>query len=182
MTGEAGEANVYVAGDSGKMYYSFENGREGTWEDVTPGGGSNINAVDFYGDRSGHIVDGNKSVFHTTDGETWNKIGIADANVNLYGVDSDGADDVRVAGGGSSIYDWNGGEWTRADTGDADLRDVTVTDDDSAALAVGGGGAAFERADGKWRATTTPTGANLKAVVRGSTDIAVGASGTILER
>ena len=43
---------------------------------------------------------------------------------------------------------------------------------------VTGGGAAFELDGGKWRATT-PTGANLKAVVRGPTDIAVGASGTI---
>ena len=182
VTGRADEAEVYVAGDSGAIYYSFENGETGSWNNVTPGSGSNINAIDFHGDGKGHAVDGNQTVFSTGDGVTWDKLGIEDADYNFYGVDSDGADDVRVAGGGSSIYDWNGGEWTRADTGDADLRDVTVTDDDSAGLAVGGGGAAFERADGKWRATTTPTGANLKAIVRGSTDIAVGASGTILER
>ncbi|MFB6157784.1 MAG: hypothetical protein ABEJ34_08085, partial [Haloferacaceae archaeon] len=48
VTGAADEANVCVAGDSGKMYYSFEDGETGTWDYVTPGSGSNINAVDFY--------------------------------------------------------------------------------------------------------------------------------------
>ena len=91
VTGEAGEANVYVAGGSGKMYYSFENGASQTWDDVTPGSGSNINAVDFFDDRKGHIVDGNKTVFRTDDGETWDRIGLADANVNFYGVDSAGS-------------------------------------------------------------------------------------------
>ncbi len=65
VTGESGDANVYVAGDSGKMYFSFENGEEGTWEYVTPGSGSNINAVAFFDARREHIVDGNKTVFET---------------------------------------------------------------------------------------------------------------------
>lgn len=182
VTGQAGEANVYVAGDSGKMYYSFENGETGSWDDVTPGSGSNINAVDFFDDRKGHIVDGNKTVFYTEDGASWNELGIADANVNFYGVDSDGFDDVWVSGGGGMIYRWDGGEWTPTDTGDASLRDVEVTDDDSAGYTVGGGGAVYELADAEWTRNETPSGANLQAVVRGDPDIAVGASGTILER
>jgi hypothetical protein len=182
VTGEAGEANVYVAGDSGKMYYSFENGEEGTWEYVTPGSGSNINAVDFYDDKKGHIVDGNKSVFHTQDGATWDKIGLADANVNFYGVDSDGAEDVWVSGGGGMIFHWDGVEWTPADTGDAGLRDIEVTDDDSDGLTVGGGGKVYDLSSGRWTQEATPTGENLKAVVRGSPDIAVGAGGAITER
>jgi len=180
VTGRADEADVYVAGDSGSIYYSVENGETGSWDYVTPGSGSNINAIDFYGDGKGHAVDGNQTVFVTGDGVTWDRLGIADANYNFYGLDSDGADAVHVSGGGGSIYDWNGSEWRRASTGDADLRDVTVDGGDG--LAVGGGGAAFEFDGGTWRATTTPTGANLKAVVRGDTDIAVGASGTILEK
>jgi len=195
VTGRAGEANVYVAGDSGKMYYSFDNGE--TFDDVTPGSGSNINAVDFYDDRKGHIVDGNKSAFHTQDGATWNKIGLADANVNFYGVvsrgatarqtesddvDSDGADDVWVAGGGGMLFQWNGSRWIPTDTGDAGLRDIEVTDADDAGLAVGGGGAVYDLTADRWSQQATPTGSNLTAVVRGSPDIAVGAGGTILER
>jgi hypothetical protein len=182
VTGDAGSANVYVAGDSGKMYYSFENGATGTWEYVTPGSGSAINAVDFYDDRTGHIVDGNKSVFATGDGSTWSKLGIENANHNFYGVDSDGADDVWVSGGGGIIYHWTGSQWVPEDTGDAGLRDIEVTDDDAAGLTVGGGGAVYGLADDAWRQQSTPTGQNLKAVVRGDVDIAVGAAGTIIER
>jgi len=181
-TGVAGDANVYIAGDSGKMYFSFENGAEGTWEYVTPGSGSTINAVDFFGARTGHIVDGNKTVFETDDGETWNKIGLADANVNFYGVDADGGDDVWVAGGGGMIFYWNGTEWTSTDTGDAGLQDIEVTGDDSDGLAVGGGGKVYDLSDSAWTQQATPTGENLQAVVRGTPDIAVGAGGTVIER
>jgi len=181
VTGTAGEANVYVAGDSGKLYYSFENGEQGTWEYVTPGSGSNINAVDFYDDRKGHVVDGNKSVFHTQDGATWDKVGLADANVNFYGVDSDGADDVWICGGGGMIFHYDGSQWTPADTGDAGLRDIEVTGGDGDGLTAGGGGKVYDLSDGKWIQEATPTGQNLTAVVRGDPAIAVGAGGTILE-
>jgi len=181
-TGEGGEASVYIAGDSGKMYYSFENGKEGTWEYVTPGSGSNINAVDFFDGRDGHIVDGNKTVFETADGETWSKIGLADANVNFYGVDADGPADVWVSGGGGMIFHWNGSEWIPEDTGDASLRDIDVATDDSAGLAVGSGGKVYALSDGMWTRQATPTGENLRAVVRGAPSVAVGASGVVLER
>jgi len=181
VTGEAGEANVYVAGDSGKMYYSFENGASETWDYVTPGSGSNINAVDFYDDRKGHIVDGNKTVFATDDGSTWDRIGLANANVNFYGVDSDGADDVWVSAGGGMIFHWNGSRWIPEDTGDAGLCDIEITDDDSAGLTVGGGGAIYGL-DAEWRQQSTPTGQNLKAVLRSEVEIAVGAAGTIIEK
>ncbi|WP_225335030.1 WD40/YVTN/BNR-like repeat-containing protein [Halomicrobium urmianum] len=181
VTGEAGEADVYVAGDSGKLYYSFENGTEGTWEYVTPASGSAINAVDFYDDRKGHVVDGNQTVLHTRDGATWDEIGLSDANYNLYGVDSDGADDVWVSGGGGSIYRWDGSQWRREDNGDPGLRDVEVEGGDG--LTVGSGGSVFDRDAGDgWAREQTPTGANLKAVVRGDTDVAVGAGGAIIER
>jgi len=181
VTGQAGEANVYVAGDSGKVYYSFENGATQTWDYVTPGSGSAINAIDFYDDRKGHIVDGNKSVFVTADGSTWDKIGLADANVNFYGVDSDGPDDVWVSGGGGMLFHYDGSGWTPYDTGDATLRDIEVTDADDAGYTVGGGGKVYAL-DEEWTPEETPTGQNLKAVVRGSPEIAVGAGGTILER
>ena len=179
-TGNAGDANVYVAGDSGSIYYSFGNGETGTWDGVTPGSGSNVNALSFYDDRAGHAVDGNTTVFEAADGSTWEKRGIADANSDFYGVDSDGSDDVWVSGGGGTIHRWNGAEWTRADTGDAGLRDIEV--DGGEGLTVGGGGAVFRLADGRWTAMETPTGGNLKAVALGGPDIAVGAGGVVIER
>jgi len=179
VTGEAGEADVYVAGDSGKMYYSSENGETGSWDSTTPGSGAAINAVDFFDDRSGHIVDDNTTVFYTRDGATWDKLGIADANHNFYAVDADGYDDVWVAGGGGTIHHWNGSEWRPADTGDATLRDIEVEVD--SAVTVGGGGKTYAYDGTEWAAHSTPTGENLKAALRGDTTVAVGASGTILE-
>lgn len=181
VTGPAGEANVYVAGDSGKIYSSFENGATGTWTYTTPGSGAAVNAIDFHGPRSGHAVDGNKTVFATHDGGTYDRIGLADANVNFYGVDSDAPDDVWVSGGGGMVFHWNGSQWTPTDLGDAGLRDIEVTAGDARGYTVGGGGKVFAK-DGAWSQQATPTGQNLKAVVRGPVDLAVGAGGSVVER
>ncbi|SDZ97086.1 Uncharacterized protein SAMN04488065_1486 [Haloplanus vescus] len=181
VTGEAGSANVYVAGDSGAIYYSFENGASGTWDSVTPGSGSNINAIDFYGPRSGYAVDGNTTVFSTSDGSTWEARGIEDADSDFYGVDADGEDEVTIVGGNGTVYRWSEGAWVRSDTGDASLRDVEVTGETG--VTVGDGGAMFRRDAEGWTAATAPTGTNLRAVVDADgLEVAVGDGGTVIER
>lgn len=184
VTGKADEAKVYVAGDSGQIYYSFEDGETGTWDSVTLGSGSNINAIDFFDNTYGHAVDGNKTVFATRDGTTYDKLGIEDADNNFYGVDSDAFNDVTVSGGGGTIWNWNGSEWRREDTGDVSLRGVEVSV--TAGLTVGGGGVVFRRSDNGWSQEQTPVGDNLKGVLWGANfdyprDIAVGAGGTVIE-
>ena len=185
VAGPAGDANVYVAGDSGSVYYSFENGASGTWNDVAVGQGAAIEAIDFHGGRAGHLVNGNAKVFYTEDGTTWNRTGIADADVSLYGVDSDGKEDVWVAAGSGVVYRYrpdDGGtpKWFRTSVSEPALRDIEV--ESGAGYTVGDAGAVFERADGSWSRDETPTEQGLEAVVRtDSNDVAVGASGTILE-
>ncbi|MGZ0746062.1 hypothetical protein [Haloparvum sp. AD34] len=180
VTGEAGDANVYVAGDSGKIYYSFENGDAGTWDYVTPGSGSAIKAVDFHGPKSGHAIDTNGKVFATDDGVTWNAIGVEDANVTFYGVDSDAADDVTVSGGNGSLLDYADSQWTVDQLGDKTFTDVEVSGNDG--IAVGSSGTVHEIVDGVRASLDTPTGENLNAVLRDGTDVAVGASGIVIEK
>ncbi|WP_339104384.1 hypothetical protein [Haloterrigena salinisoli] len=199
VTGPAGDADVYVADDSGSIHYSFQNGEEGTWEYVVPGSGSGLKAIEFFDDRAGHAIDTNGRVFATDDGVTWNPIGIEDADATFYGLDSDAADDVTVSGGNASIFEYDGssasdasgtssdegtesdgGQWVPESLGDADLVDVE-TDGDTG-YTVGSGGVIFELSGGEWTLNQTPVGENLQAVADGSVAIAVGSGGTVLER
>lgn len=175
VAGPAGDANVYVAGDSGKVYNSFENGATGTWNEVTPGSGAAIRAIDVHGPRAGHLIDGNQKVFVTDDGGTWNRIGVEDADYGFYGVTSAAADTVRVVGSGGTVLDYVDADWVRTDAGDAQLQAIADT-----TLAVGEGGVVVREDDGVWATESTPTGANLRDAVLGP-DIAVGDSGVLLE-
>jgi hypothetical protein len=185
VTGNADEANVYVAGDSGQVYYSFENGATGTWNSVSVGQGAAIQAIDFHGVRAGHLVNGNANVFATDDGTTWNRIGIADADVSLYGVDSNASDEVWVAAGSGVVYtyatDGDGTPaWHRTKVGEPGQRDIEMSDGDG--YSVGTAGSVFELSNGLWNNDETPTEQGLEGVVdQSDNDIAVGASGTIIE-
>jgi photosystem II stability/assembly factor-like uncharacterized protein len=185
VTGPADSANVYVTGASGQVYHSFENGASGTWNDTTPGNGSALRAVDFHAARSGRLVDANQTVFNTTDGGTWTSTGIENADVSLYGVDSDASDDVWGAAGSGTVFQWNGSEWTSTVIGEASLRDIEVASEDQSGYAVGGGASVFAYDGTEWTSEETPTTENLRSIVLSTSStpaIAVGAGGTILEK
>lgn len=84
VTGEAGDANVYVVDSSGRVHYNFENGAEGSWNHVKPGTGAELKAVDFYAERSGYVVDDDGAIYTTDDGETWTAA-LTNTSVTLYG-------------------------------------------------------------------------------------------------
>jgi hypothetical protein len=174
VTGPAGEANVYTATDSGLIFYSFEDGEPGTWDYVTAGSGSSIQAIDCHAPKACHAVDTNGKVFVTDDGVTWDAIGIPDANVNFYGVDSNAPEDVYVAGGNGQVFHYDGAQWTPYDLGDRDLQAIEV--DDGKGYAVGASGLVVHY-DGDWHRETTETEQSLHGV---TLEHAVGASGTAL--
>ena len=185
VTGPSGSANVYITGASGQVYHSFENGASGTWNATTPGSGSGLRAVDFHADRSGRLVDANQTVFGTTDGSTWTQNGISNADVSLYGVDSDASDDVWGAAGSGTVFQWDGTEWTSTVVGEASLRDIEVASDNQSGYAVGGGASVFAYDGTEWTSEETPTTENLRSIVLRTSStpaIAVGAGGTILEK
>jgi len=185
VTQQSDTANIYIAGDSGQMYYNFNAGAEGKWESATPGNGSAINAVGFFNARKGHIVDENQSVFYTQDGSTWSDAGIADANIQFYGIDSESSDDAWVSGGNGMIYHWNGSEWISTSVAEATLNDIVIGAEGQSGYTVGGSSTIISYNGSSWSSQETPTTENLNAIVQGSEttpDIAVGAGGTILER
>jgi photosystem II stability/assembly factor-like uncharacterized protein len=181
VTGSSGGATVHIVGASGQVFVSTDDGA--TWNASTPGNGSELRAVDTYGAQSGHLVDANQSVFETTDNwSTRSKTGIADADVGFYGVDGDASDDVWVAGGGGTVFRWDGSMWSTTDVGEPDLADIEVAGDDQSGYAVGSSGAVFAYDGSAWSRQETPVSQNLTAIVQGDPAIAVGASGTVLER
>lgn len=189
VTGLAGDANVYVTDDSGYVTYSFDNGE--TWSYTTPGSGSTIPAIGMHSDTDGHCSDTNQSVF-ADDGENWSKIGVDDRDENFYGLDSNADDNVWVCGNEGLVLEYDG-SWSADSLGNVTLRDIQVTADRTSGLTVGSGGRVFRRS-GDWVEANTPTEENLKGVVRGdpdaldfdpavddTPDVAVGASGTVIE-
>jgi len=189
VKGDAGEANVYAATASGHLYYNFDNGKQGKWQELTPGSGSNINGASFYGPKEGQIVDGNQEAFRTDDGETYDKFGVPDADETLFDVDAHAKDDTWVAASGGVVYRYNGVQWKRSNLGtDSNMKAIDIERDNSVGYVVGNGGVVFRLTDASklnWQQESTPVGDNLKGV-RSDEDsslvVAVGASGTILER
>jgi len=178
VTGPAGDANVYIGGDAGEIYYTFDNGN--SWSETTPGSGAGINAVDFHGPRSGHAIDGNQTVLETTDGTNYQSVGIDSADGNFFGLDSNSADDVWVVTDNGRVYHNDGSEWTSESISDMSLYDIDI--EGGSGVAVGDDGNAFDLVDGSWSQTTTSDSQTLAASALGAPNVAVGADGTILER
>ena len=188
--GASDEAFIYIATDSGHWLYNFDDGAEGKWNDVTPGSGSNINGASMYGTRMGHIVDGNADSFMTTDGTSFNKIGIPDADSTPYDVDSNGETAVWVSGDSGFVYRYDGANWNSTKvppTADATLTVISIRSDNNDGYTAGASGKVFRLVEGSgagtWKEEETPTQSNLKDLAFNShTAVAVGASGTIIEK
>lgn len=188
VTGDCSAATVYIADESGQVHRSADAGD--SWEVVTLGTGSTIPALNFHEDGAGHAVDTNQATFSTADGQTWEQIGIEDCDVTLYGLDSNRSEHVWICGGGGQTIKYDG-SWSVQSLGDVRLRDIEVAPDGTTGLTVGGSGRIFRLSE-QWTEETTPCEQNLHAVTRATTaavtdrditpDIAVGASGEILER
>lgn len=177
VTGEAGEANVYVADASGMISYSFENGQSGEWNSVQIGQGYALPGIDFHEARAGHVVNTNGNAFATDDGTAYERIGVADSNGSFYGVDSDGQEDVRVAASGGVVFHYDGA-WRKTVLGDLRLRDIEM--DGRGGYTVGRSGRVFEYRGDNWSEETTETGQNLRAIATGRPNVAVGDSSTVI--
>lgn len=155
------------------------------WEEVTkPGGGASMKGMGQYGKKKFLACDTNAKVYQSTDGgSTWNEIGISGGSVGLYDVAGPSKKDLNVAGGSGKIFHYDGNRWTALSVGSNTIKGVDRLSEDG--LAAGASGYVFRRqAIGTWEKRATPTGNNLLDAIIGDTepDIAVGSSGTIVEK
>lgn len=182
VTDEAGAATVHLGDGSGQVHESTDGGE--TWTYTTPGEGASIPALDHHAAGAGHAADTNQTVYAVTDGE-WRRMGVEDRDEEFLGVASNAPEDAWVVGSEGVVLRYDGA-WRAESLGDVTLRGVDV---DGTGYVVGSGGE-IHAYDGDWSEQETPTDENLHAVERGAgavgsrgdVAVAVGASGTVLER
>ena len=181
--GTAGEERVVLANGSGEALPGEYVGDGVEWGQVVkPGGGSSAGGAALFGSETAYASDTTSKVYRSDDaGGSWETIGIDGASVDLTDVDAANADDVNAAGGDGSIFRYNGAVWMKLAVGGDALRGIARRLDRG--LAAGGSGAAFTRTLYGWEEDETPVEADLHDVVTDDTlDVAVGDSGTIVER
>lgn len=182
VTGKRGSEELRLANGSGEVL-PVTTGDDGCprWgEVVKPGSGSTIPAL-TYGGGHFYAVDTSGNAFEETE-KGWKDIGVENAQVNFFDVYA-GDRTVLIAGGGGRVYRYDRAceNWTPISAGEVALHDVESEGD--ALVAAGANGRVYERTPTKgWRARSTPTENDLWALAVGETDVAVGASGVIVER
>lgn len=155
-----------------------------SYGDVTkPAGGSTIAALAADG-SSLYAADTSGTVLERVDG-SWHRIGIENAEVNFFDLSAAGGS-LLVAGGDGRLYRYDRPcrNWTPVAVGEATVHGLArPAGSDDGAVAVGAGGTIHERTpDRGWCRLDSPVEADLLAVACGTTDVAVGADGTIIER
>jgi photosystem II stability/assembly factor-like uncharacterized protein len=182
VTGTTGDERIHLVNGSGELLRgSYEDGTV-SWGDIEkPGSGSSISSIAFVDSGRGYLCDTNQSVYETTDGgESFERIGIEDANAAFTDIAASD-DETLVTADDGSLFRHDGAVWTRRRPGEAALSAITL--DDEAGFAAGDGGAVYERANGDWESAEIPVAADLRGiVVDGENVVAVGAEGTIVER
>lgn len=202
VAGPRNDESVRVANGSGEVLDgSVDEDGCVTWgEAVKPGGGSSIAAGTADAAGNHYFVDTNANAFRSS-GDGWETIGVSNAQGAFSDVAADGAssgDAEATSSGGQSesdgstvlitdeqgiVYRFDAAcmRWTPAEAASGALRGCDVAGDRR--IAVGDAGVVAERVSRSgWVQTETPASGDFHAVALGTVDVAVGSSGTILER
>ena len=186
VTGTAGDERVHLVNGSGELLRGrYDDGRVSWGEVEKPGSGSSISAVSFVDDDRGYLCDTSQGVYGTTDGgESYERVGIDDANAAFTGVDAAGSM-VVVSCDDGAVFRYDGSVWTRLRAAERELSAIDLADESG--LAAGDAGTVVELVDGGWETVEAPVDADLSGVTIGQSgsdesDIAVGTDGTVIER
>lgn len=185
VSGPADDETVLVANGSGEVLDGERDADDCMkWgEVVKPAGGSTIPELAFARDDGSlaYGVDTSQTAFRQADGGDWSRIGVENAEVAFYDLVGTSSE-LYVAGGAGTIYrrDCDCGIWTPIDAGESAIRAVDLASE--TVIAAGNGGDIYERTSDGWVARETPVESDLLGVAYGDTDVAVGSSGTIIER
>ncbi|WP_336343705.1 hypothetical protein [Halalkalicoccus ordinarius] len=178
VAGPAEEAAVYLVNGSGQVLAGEFDGSEVEWgEPVKPGSGSSMSAIEFV-EGAGYCCDTNSGVYETTDGESFERIGI-EGGGSFTAIAAAGPESLAVADTDGTVQRYDGSVWTPLHAAEVALDALSTDGEDW--FAVGDGGTIRELAGGGWEPRETPVETNLHGVAVGEPSVAVGAAGTIIE-
>ncbi len=189
VVGRVDNEELHLTMGSGMTLYGkrTDNGTF-DWETKDTGGSDTLTAVDFRTKSDGLVVSNGGNVYETRSsnsggGWTWVQSGIDDAVNPLFDV-INGSNHAHVGGDNGQIWrgDYDCALWTPHSAGSKGVQAVERRN--GVFLGAGDSGRVFEREESfnRWVASETPVGNTLLGVVLGEPDIAVGNSGTVIER
>lgn len=188
VSGQAGDEKIFLVTGSGELLRGANTGNNVRWgTTVKPGSGSSMTSVEFVDEENGYLCDTNTAVYETTDGgESYERIGIEDANCEFLDITAVESGPVMVAGDDGTVfrYDGVGNNWTKRYV---DEHAITAIDSQNHnAIASGEHGTIYEYTTDGWKSVSgpIPTDATLHGIAFGNNDldVAVGHDGTIIEQ
>lgn len=179
--GPAGEETLFLVDDSGQLLRGTNDSGELTWDEPrTPGDGSSMTTIAFI-DGAGYCCDTNACVYETTDGDSWERIGIENAGADFTDIAPVRRESISVSCDDGTVFRYDGINWTKRYVGEESLCAIDRTDETG--LVSGEDGAIYDRVRGGWERESTPVEETLHGVAIGTDcpSVAVGEDGTILE-
>jgi photosystem II stability/assembly factor-like uncharacterized protein len=185
VTGSAGKESIYLVTGSGEVLRGVTVEGNIQWGNtVKPGSGSSMTSVEFTDTECGYLCDTNETVYETTNaGESYEVIGIDDANCSFTDIAAPSPERVIVSGDDGTMLRYDGeSNWTKLSVGDHAITAIDTRNDDG--LASGEQGTIYERTSSGWEGETTLINSTLHGIALGkdTPDVAVGDSGTVIHK
>lgn len=197
VRGEVGNERIYIGKASGEVIVGVRTNDGFDWTRTDTGSGYTVKAVDFaFGRTEGFVSLGGAEVYATNDGgSSWSQVGVPNGQTSytaLLGDPKSTPKRVYVGGGGGRIWrkDCDCNVWTPTEADSKRVYSLESNNKGERFLGAGGSGRVYQQADPSdgagWKAIDTSTGNALLAAAPAdkgeNVDIAVGKSGTIMEK